>query len=545
MVAWLCVGMLGLLPGPGHAATGSREQPLAELLRGPAERGSFSGVVCVFDDTSVVSEVAVGLADASRGTPQTTDALFRIGSLSKVVVALALLRMEEQGEIDLGASSAPAIARALGQAPPLAERQPTYWELLNHTSGLRDPPSLWLPFLVGEDRRVSTARELLPLGLGAARRRAPGERFAYANVNYALLAEALRLRTGGSYEARLRSLLSEPLGLEDLGVVPEEAQRARLSQGHFNVLGRLVPREQLLGSAPDAYRDEAASGNLFASCRDFAALLRAAVWGPLFQREETRRQWLEPARAHYAGGVLVDVESGRRRLRHAGAVVGYSSLFELYPEARRGFVLLSNLDASAVESASLARALRAFVLGDGAVPGTGGAAYEAAPSVGRRLLVALRLGLHAALAPTMVGRIIQVLLVLAVTAGLIRKRSRDRLDALARASSASGLCLMLSSLGEMGLTLSLLLLLVPGGGALRLLIREHPRPWLSPRGSERVSSVLSCVLGMALFVLGATWSQPAPRLFASALLLLGLAFVSRVGRHVRWAHSPGGGQGLS
>jgi D-alanyl-D-alanine carboxypeptidase len=494
-------------PWSAHAGARTLEAPLAERLRPFADRGSFSGVVCIFDDTPEVSEVAVGLADARQGSRNAPDSLFRIGSLSKTVTALLLLRMAERDGLDLDASSEWVLSEVLGRAPSSSERLPTLRELMHHTSGLRDPSPLWLPYLVGEDRRVSTARELLPLGFPAARAWAPGERFAYANVNYALLGEAIRLHTGGTLEAALRVHLAEPLGLRNVGVEPGSEQRARLSQGHLPSFGSLVTREEALGRAPDAYRDAAASGNLFASCRDFAALLRAAVWGPLFQREETRRRWLEPAHGNYAGGVVVDAESGRVRLRHAGAVAGYTSFFEVYPDARLGFVVLANLDVSAVEEAALARSLRALILEDGSAPAPASPPGREDSAGGQsRLLITLRFWLHAALAPTVPGRVAQVLLFAALTAVLFRRRAHSRLDALSDVLGVAGGGLIVCVLAEMAPWLALTLLAVLGGGAVTLLSRAKRLPWLPPSMARLGHSALSLLLSATFFGLGVGYS---------------------------------------
>ncbi|QDE86288.1 serine hydrolase domain-containing protein [Myxococcus xanthus] len=492
------VACLALLPGQALATHGA--EPLPQRLQAFVDQTPLSGVVCAFDDTGTLAVAKRGVADARTQAALTEDSLFRVGSLSKMVVALALLRMAERGEFDLGATAAPALTQVLGAAPADTERLPTHDELLHHTSGLKDPPLLWLPYLLGEDRRVSTARELLPLGLRLAKAAPPGERFRYANLNYALLGEALRLRTRTTLEAALQAQLLAPLGLRDIGVSPDEAQRARLSQGHFSLLGRLVTREALLGTEADAFRDTAASGNLFASCGDLAVLLRAAFWGPLFEQEETRRQWLRPALENYAGGVVVRVEESRARAGHAGAVPGFTSFFEVHPEARRGFIVLSNLDLSAGDPAALSRPLRRLVLGDSEPTATEPSARHAP------LLGPLRLGLHAALAPTPFGRMAQTLIAAGLLVHLLRKRGRSRVEALTESLGVVALGLTLGALTEMSLGMRGAVLAALGLGAAVMLQRAAPTPWLPPRRSQRLSAALSLALVVACLAVGVYWS---------------------------------------
>ena|GEM_PF-6656043 len=505
VVLLLHLGLVGLAAQPGRAlAADGASAPLSQRLQGFIDQTSLSGVVCAFDDTTTLAVAKRGVSDARTQAPLSDDSLFRIGSLSKTVMALALFRMAEQGDFDLGATAAPALARVLGEAPADTERLPTHDELLHHTSGLRDPPLPWLPYLMGEDRRVSTAQELLPLGLGRARAAAPGERFGYANLNYALLGEALRLSTGTTLESSLREKLLAPLGLRDIGVAPLGEQRERLSQGHFSLLGHLVTREAALGAVPDAFRDAAASGNLFASCGDLAALLRAAFWGPLFQKEETRRQWLRPALEHYAGGAVVHVEDGRSRVRHAGAVPGFTSFYEVAPEARRGFIVLSNLDLSAVDEAALAGELRKLVL-DSSEP--------ASPERAMRhtsLLGPVRLGLHAALAPTPFGRVSQGLIAVGLAFSLLRKRPRSRLEACSESLGLVALWQMVGTLAEMPLVMCGVLLAPLGFAAAVMLKRAAPSSWLPPSPSQRASAVVGLVLGVAVLAVGVYWRWHLP-----------------------------------
>ncbi|MCE9667304.1 beta-lactamase family protein [Myxococcus stipitatus] len=501
----LRLGIAGLVLHPAWArAADDSAAPLATRLQAFVDQTSLSGVVCAFDATGTVAVASRGVADARTQAPLSETSLFRIGSLSKTVLALALFRMAEQGEFDLHATSAPALAWVLGAEPEGGERLPTHEELLHHTSGLRDPPALWLPYPLGEDRRVSTARELLPLGLRLARATAPGERFAYANLNYALLGEALRLRTGTTLEVALRQKLFAPLGLRDLGVTPDAAQRARLSQGHFSVLGRLVTREAALGAEADAFRDAAASGNLFSSCGDLAALLRAALWGPLFEKEPTRRQWLRPALEDYAAGAVVQQAQGHTRVRHAGAVPGFTSFFEVDLEARRGFIVLSNLDVSAVDESGLSRGLRELVLTS---------PPEAPPRDGSRhdsLFAPLRLGIHAALAPTLPGRVAQGLVALGLLGVMLRKPVRSRLETLAESLGMLALALMLSALTEMSLAPSGVMLVAFGLCGAVTLKRAAATPWWPPRLSQRVSTVLSLALVLACLAVGVSWAWHPP-----------------------------------
>ena len=115
---------------------------------------------------------AHGFSDSKTGARVQPNTLFEIGSISKSFVALALLQMREERKFD----PAKPITAYLPWLKVESKYAPiTGHHLLSHTSGLPDGVPLEL---IGSD---------LPLWTGYA----PGERFAYSNVGYDLLGQAL------------------------------------------------------------------------------------------------------------------------------------------------------------------------------------------------------------------------------------------------------------------------------------------------------------------------------------------------------------------
>jgi CubicO group peptidase (beta-lactamase class C family) len=69
-------------------------------LRGAVERKDVPGVVAlVTDRDKVLYQSAFGVADVSTGRPLTSDALFRIASMTKAITSVALMQLIEQGRL--------------------------------------------------------------------------------------------------------------------------------------------------------------------------------------------------------------------------------------------------------------------------------------------------------------------------------------------------------------------------------------------------------------------------------------------------------------
>src|SRR3981189_3160685 len=90
------------LAGAARAQNSPASAALDTSLRGAVERKVVPGVVALITDRErVLYQSAFGVADVATGRPLTTDALFRIASMTKPVTSVALMQLVEQGRIGL------------------------------------------------------------------------------------------------------------------------------------------------------------------------------------------------------------------------------------------------------------------------------------------------------------------------------------------------------------------------------------------------------------------------------------------------------------
>ncbi len=94
--AMLIVAALLTFAAPARAA-----DPYADLIQPYVGRGAFSGAILVVKDGSVVFDRAYGAADAERHLPNQTTTRFHVGTLSMLYTAAAVLRLVEQGRLNL------------------------------------------------------------------------------------------------------------------------------------------------------------------------------------------------------------------------------------------------------------------------------------------------------------------------------------------------------------------------------------------------------------------------------------------------------------
>lgn len=205
------------------ATTGEVPEGVARVVAGQVAEGAASGfVVAVARGDGPVAALAVG-ADAA-GRPLAPDSLFPFASITKLATALAVLRLADDGALDV----ADPLARHLPDAAA-ARAGVTLRHLLCHTGGLPDE----LPADLAPDNnlpwpaRAAAALDARPVD-------PPGTLVRYSDVGYALLALVVERATGQPFPAALAELVLTPLGMgATFGVAPART-RARIAGANWH-----------------------------------------------------------------------------------------------------------------------------------------------------------------------------------------------------------------------------------------------------------------------------------------------------------------------
>lgn len=164
-------------------------------------------VAVAFDrEGKVETRVVEGEADRVTGRRLTADDPVRIASVSKLIVALGVLRLAEAGKLDLDRDVSDYLGWRL-RAPTFPDRPVTLGQLLGHRAGLTDNVNYALP--LGSDLET-VLRD--PAAWDAAR--PPGGDFTYANLNYPVVAAVIEAVTGERFDRAMARLVLEPLELD-------------------------------------------------------------------------------------------------------------------------------------------------------------------------------------------------------------------------------------------------------------------------------------------------------------------------------------------
>ncbi|HYF29950.1 MAG TPA: serine hydrolase domain-containing protein [Chitinophagaceae bacterium] len=170
---------------------------------------SFNGSFLVAKNGQVIFERYRGFADLGKKDSLTARHAFHIASISKTFTAMAVLKLFEEGRIQLSDS--------LGKFfPDFPYEGVTVKMLLSHRSGLPNYAYYLEEHKWDKKIRVTNNDVLQTLyTYRPALDFTPGKRFAYCNTNYVLLALIIEKITGMSYAQYLQSIFFGPLGMQD------------------------------------------------------------------------------------------------------------------------------------------------------------------------------------------------------------------------------------------------------------------------------------------------------------------------------------------
>jgi CubicO group peptidase (beta-lactamase class C family) len=202
------------------AAAWAQDNPFNRLLTGAGkpEQAVIGYAAIGFrkpDEIAARTEVGgMAIDGLTQGRILRLDSPMRIASISKLVTAIGFMRLQEQGRIGLDDDVSELLKFRL-RHPLFPDVAITPRMLLSHTSGLRNGPS----YPVGLGRELKDA--LTPGGaqwddgawFGPADQ-PPGTWFAYADVNFALIAQLIERMTGERFDLYMTRWLFKPLGLE-------------------------------------------------------------------------------------------------------------------------------------------------------------------------------------------------------------------------------------------------------------------------------------------------------------------------------------------
>ncbi len=302
----------------------------------------------------------IGVQDLESRRPVTADTLFRIASMTKAFTALTILKLRDEGKLQLDAPAETYVPEMRGWKYPTQDSpRIRVRDLLNHTAGfVTDDP--WgdrqTPLPEAEFSRL--LREGVPFT------RPPATAYEYSNLGYALLGRIITNVSGQPYADTITQTLLKPLGMKSSGFFVDAAPRERralgyrweddewrleptMSHGAFGAMGGIQTSANdyakwiayLLSAWPP--RNEASTGPVSrASVRELG---QGSFPRSYPQRVGHPGQGACPLVASYGMGFIVSVGCDFGvTMSHGGGYPGYGSHILLIPQKGLAVFALAN-----------------------------------------------------------------------------------------------------------------------------------------------------------------------------------------------------------
>jgi CubicO group peptidase (beta-lactamase class C family) len=324
-----------------HILSAEKHTQIEKVISAFMTANSVPGVsVAIVQDGQPIWSAGFGTADLEDSVPATSSTLYRLGSISKSITAVAILQLYERGKLDLDAPVQKYCPAFPQKDSPITSRQ-----LLAHLSGIRHynddgkgdvPPD--------SARHFATMEDSLQLFASDPLLSKPGTQFHYSTYGYTVLGCVLEGAASQKYADFVRENVLRPAAMDHtqpddfFAVIPHRTRWYHKDKsGAVRNAGVLNSSYKIPG------------GGLISSADDMANFEAALLADKLLKRSTRDLMWTvaQPSDgkpSHYALGWFIADKFGVHTAGHSGGQQGTDTDVVIAPDRGLGVVVLANMD---------------------------------------------------------------------------------------------------------------------------------------------------------------------------------------------------------
>jgi CubicO group peptidase (beta-lactamase class C family) len=310
-------------------AQDKRAGQMSAYMKAEENVKQYSGVAAVYLKDKKIFDGATGYADREWMIPNTTQAKYRIGSVTKQFTAALILKLEEQGKL----STNDKLSQYYAGYPK--GDSITIHMLLNHTSGIKNYtaiPGVWqsLHYKYSVDSLIRVFRDK-PFDFS------PGKGWNYSNSGYILLGYIIEKVSGKKYRTFLQEQILTPLGMKHSDLERLDTVYANKAKGYMKVGNSWKPAAfmELEGAW--------AAGAMISTTDDLNTWIRALYNNKVLNPVSTKKMLTPDAgTSGYGYGIVIDSLGKHPRIWHNGGIHGFTSFLAYYPENDMSVVSFCN-----------------------------------------------------------------------------------------------------------------------------------------------------------------------------------------------------------
>jgi serine beta-lactamase-like protein LACTB len=301
--------------------------------------------VAVAIDDRVVWSAGFGYSNVRRQVPVSSTTQFRIDRVSESLTAVALVRLAEEGRLDLDAPVQKYVPGYPEKNYPITSRQ-----VAAHLGGIPALPPQRLPAT-----HCARPDEALRSFAGIPLSRIPGTRYLHSTPGYILLSAVVAGACGQDFVSCLQEKIFRPAAmtsttLDDAAHAPAPRMAVPYVRGWLSILSEAPPGDNSC---------QWGAGGFVSTAEDLARFGLALLRGDLVKRESLslllapQKTSAGESTGHGLGWQVGVDSAGRRRLVQSGRTVGGRSVVVLIPDAKLSVAVLANVDGEHLDDHAL------------------------------------------------------------------------------------------------------------------------------------------------------------------------------------------------
>ncbi len=296
--------------------------------------------VAVVVDGKLAYAKGYGVADIETGRPVTTQTLFRVGSVTKMVSAATLAQLAADGKLDLQAPIGTYVTEIKGKQVATVSAH----QLLTHSAGWLDNAVAY--GRMGEGALGEVFREISDTMFFTQ----PSRVISYSNPGYSMAGYVAERAGGARFATLTEQLVLRKAGMAHSTFKPLEALTRDFSQGHAGA-------PTAAGSVVRPFTENTAqwaAGFLFSNTTEFARFTMMLMNGGLLdgtrvlasdavQKMTTGYQVIPGnAAVKYGYGLNVGSRGPEKIWQHGGAINGFDATVTMFPDRKIAVILFDN-----------------------------------------------------------------------------------------------------------------------------------------------------------------------------------------------------------
>lgn len=338
------------------------EYNINELFESYAHYNRFIGNVIISQNNIIIYEKSFGYADIENQKKNTKNSIFSIGSVTKPLTAVGIMKLVEAGKLSL---ETPIITYFPNFIPDLS-KDITIRHLLNHSSGMQanigridDEGNGLMP-----DENAITLEGLLEKFKDSKLKFEPGNGYEYNNLGYTLLAYIIEKVSEKSYADYMAEAVFKLANMNNTAVdnykpISERSfPHTGLGMSEFKKLNYNIHSSWIFGA-----------GNINSTAGDLYNFMRALETGTILKPASVKKLYSDTQSrgvndSEYGIGWRIENKGGEKWINHSGLLPGATSLIGFLPERNFKIIILSNATSSDLITEDTVQGKSQFVDGE-------------------------------------------------------------------------------------------------------------------------------------------------------------------------------------